>query len=54
MQCNFVVLTSKSRRTRVWERPRSEDVIVEANPNSAPAQRELTQYVVLKRFEGKS
>ncbi|EGR31206.1 hypothetical protein IMG5_115920 [Ichthyophthirius multifiliis] len=55
VQCNFVVILQKDRKNRVWEYPDDNNIIIEANPNGqASAQREITQYITLKKFEGKN
>ena len=43
-QCNFMVISNKARRNRIWERPPQSEIIVEANAKmDLPAQREITQ-----------
>ena len=53
--CNFIVIRNKSKNNRIWERPDPKDIIIEANQDGQlPPQREITQCVTLKRFEGKN
>lgn len=55
VQTNFMVVRNKNRNNRIWERPNSQDIIIEANPvGELGAQREITKSLTLKRFEGKN
>ena len=50
-----MVIANRARRNRIWERPSTQDVVVEANPKGEIlAQREVTQQFSLKKFEGKN
>ncbi|CAD8158986.1 unnamed protein product [Paramecium octaurelia] len=53
--CNLMVIANKARLSRIWERPPNQDIVIDMNPKGdMPAQREITQYLILKNFEGKT
>lgn len=55
VKCDFMVIHNKVKNNRIWERPENQDIVIQANPNeNIEAQREITQYITLKRFEGKN
>jgi hypothetical protein len=48
--CNFMVINTKSRTERIWERPYDSDIIVQSNPTGLiEDKREITEVVTLKR-----
>lgn len=50
-----MVIANRSRLSRIWERPGNQDIIIDMNAKAdIPAMREITQYLVLKNFEGKT
>jgi calpain len=54
LQTNFMIITNRHGKNRVWERPAFEDIVAEGNPGGLiPAQREVTTFIVLKKFAGK-
>jgi len=53
--CNFMVISTKSRTERIWERPDDTDIIVQSNPRGIiEDKREITEVLTLKRQEGKT
>lgn len=50
-----MVISTKSRTDRIWERPDEADIIVQSNPKGAiQDKREITEVLTLKRQEGKN
>jgi hypothetical protein len=48
--CNFMVISTKSRTERIWERPDDNDIIVQSNPKGLiEDKREITEVLTLKR-----
>ena len=56
IKCNFMVIASKSRKNRIWERPSNNDIVAEAHHKveNLNQMREITHLVTLKKFEQKS
>ena len=53
--CNFMVISTKSRTERIWERPDEADIIVQSNAKGlVEDKREITEVLTLKRQEGKN
>ncbi len=47
-----MICVSKSRTERIWERPPENEIIAEINSQGLVAnQREITHYLILKKFE---
>lgn len=52
-----MVIANFNRKNRIWERPPNKDIILDAiskKDSDWIPQRELTQLVTLKKFEGKN
>lgn len=49
-----MIVTTKSKVERIWERPPESDIIAEVNANGTISNsRELTYFLTLKKHEGK-
>lgn len=55
IKCNFIVVQSRQKKSRIWVKPDDKDIKCEAlkDPNAKP-KREITQTLVVNCFEGKN